>query len=594
MTDATRAASAPEDQATQTQHAPQPSRTSWFGKLRAGDVDTISQLFVLLAAGNAVWYATLSEHVLGVYSNYFLAAGLMGLYFVRRQGWINRVHATWLLVLGGYIDITINIAVHGGVWSPVLAWYVALPLPALFVLGVRAMAGMVLLSLVTVFIIAWAQIQDLLPHFVYSDDKILWAALVFTGLALSISILPVLYHGMHQGLLKGLNEKNAELQRVRDDLLDEQHQKDEFLASVSHELRTPMNAIIGFLQAIEPRPGDDPQSKEMLGHMEHSAKHLMTIINDLLDMSQMRAGKLSIDPRKTNLHKLVNDISRTFKPQLDERGIELRMTIDAQVPQWVMLDQDRLSQVLINLLGNAAKFTSKGFVSIHVSHTPTEHIRFEVQDTGRGIQEQHLERVFDRFSDITNRTRRDYGGTGLGLSICRQLVELQNGHIGVHSQLGQGATFWFELPLDSCAPPADIDPLPTSEIQTSRPEVTGRVLIVDDSFINRLVAKQLLLTDLPNLDIVEADGSQTALDEIARHPVDLILMDVVMPERDGIETTAVIRASDQATVIVGLTADVTPNVKSRCLSAGMNDVMTKPFERKALVERVRLGLIDKR
>ena len=201
--------------------------------------------------------------------------------------------------------------------------------------------------------------------------------------------------------------------------------------------------------------------------------------------------------------------------------------------------------------------------------------------------------MFDRFSDITNRTRRAYGGTGLGLSICRQLVELQQGHIGVDSELGVGTTFWFELPLIESEPPSRNEEQRAFTPFASGETVGGHVLIVDDSLVNRLVAKQLLLNDLPNLQITEANNAQTALEAWGTGSIDLILMDVVMPDKDGIETTTEIRTTDLSTVIIGLTADVTTDVKSRCLSAGMNDVITKPFERQALVYRVRQGLAGK-
>ena len=566
---------------------------SWQQRLRRGDVDTVSQLFLLLSAANAAWFALVSVSTLGLLSNIAVTTVLLITAAARGQDWISRPLSVWILLAVGYIDITINIAAHGGIWSPVLTWYIVLPLPALFVLGVRAMAVMVALSVVTVSALGWAQSQHMLPDLVFSEGHTLWAVMVFTGLALSVSILPLLYHNMHNGLVTDLNAKNVELKRVRDDLLDEQMQKDDFLASVSHELRTPMNAIIGFLQAIERRPNEDAQTVEMLGYMDHSAKHLMTIINDLLDLSQMRAGKLKIEARKLDLHKQVHNISRSFKPQLDERGIDFQVDIKPQVHQWVMLDADRLSQVLINLLGNAAKFTSQGHVHMVVCATPHRTLRFEVRDTGRGIDKAHLERVFDRFSDITNRTRRAYGGTGLGLSICRQLVELQQGHIGVDSELGVGTTFWFELPLIECEPPLRNEQQHAYKSFASGEMVGGHVLIVDDSLVNRLVAKQLLLNDLPNLKITEAGNAQTALEALGTGSVDLILMDVVMPDKDGIETTAEIRTTDLSTVIIGLTADVTPDVKSRCLNAGMNDVITKPFDRQALVYRVRQGLAGK-
>ena len=568
-------------------------RVTWLGSLRAGNVDSINQLFMGLGIGNAVmfsWRSWLELGPVGVYSNALLAAFLLLVLGANRQQLLSRATSAWLLIGSGYINITVNVVTYGGIWSPVLPWYMILPLPALFILGLRPMIAVVAWTLATVLAITLAQSHDLLPEFQPANLPLVWGFMVFEGLALSISILPILYHFMHSSMVNGLNEKNLELQRIRDQLMTEQLQKDNFLASVSHELRTPMNAIIGFLQAIEQRPTGDAQTQEMHGYMSHSAQHLMTIINDLLDLSQMRAGKLNIVPRQVDLPTLVSDISHTFKPQLDERGIQLRVKIDDNVSKWVMLDCDRLSQVLINLLGNAAKFTSQGCVGIYVSQAGPGVVRFEVHDTGKGIAADHISRVFDRYSDITNSTRRTYGGTGLGLSICRQLIELQRGTIGVFSQLGQGTTFWFELPLETCEPLAQPNTGSQDTPALDEHHTHARVLIVDDSFINRLVAKKLLLSDLPDLQFTEADSGQAALDALASQRFDLILMDVVMPVKDGIETTSHIRTTDQKITIIGLTADVTTDVKTRCLNAGMNDVITKPFERHVLVNRVKLGI----
>ncbi|MFT6767046.1 MAG: signal transduction histidine kinase/CheY-like chemotaxis protein [Burkholderiaceae bacterium] len=568
-------------------------RMTWLDRLRAGDMDTIYQLFIGLVIGNAVIFSCLSWLGLGpvgTYWNTLWAAFVLLVLVANRQQFLSREKTAWLLIGSGYIHITIKVVTFGGMWSPVLPWYIMLPLPVLYLFGLRPMIAVVSWTLATVLAIALAQSHDLLPEFHPANSTLVWAFMVFTGLALAIAMLPILYHFMHSAMVNGLNEKNLELQRIRDQLMSEQLQKDNFLASVSHELRTPMNAIIGFLQAIEQRPTGDAQTQEMHGYMSHSAKHLMTTINDLLDLSQMRAGKLNIAPRQVDLPKLVSDISNTFKPQLDERGIQLRVTIDDNVSKWVMLDSDRLSQVLINLLGNAAKFTQKGGVSIYVSQAGLAVVRFEVSDTGRGIAAHQLSRVFDRYSDITNSTRRAYGGTGLGLSICRQLIKLQGGDIGVFSQLGQGATFWFELPLETCEPLAKLNTGSQDTPVLDGHHAYARVLIVDDSFINRLVAKKLLLSDLPDLQITEADSAQAALDALASQRFDLILMDVVMPVKDGIETTTHIRTTDQKITIIGLTADVTTDVRTRCLDAGMNDVITKPFERQVLVNRVKLGI----
>jgi two-component system, sensor histidine kinase LadS len=353
--------------------------------------------------------------------------------------------------------------------------------------------------------------------------------------------------------------------------------KSEFLARMSHEIRTPMNAVTGFAD-LALRTPDESQRLDYLRQIRSAGRALLTIINDILDMSRVEAGKLALSPQDFRLQPLLDRVRELFAAQAAGKGVELSVGIDSEVPQVLRGDPVRLEQVLVNLVANALKFTDAGRVAVHAaleSATPAEAVlRFDVTDTGIGVSAEQQARLFEPFSQADESITRRYGGTGLGLAICRQLVELMGGTIGVVSEPGRGSTFHFTVRLGRVAAPAPDTQPDDSEV----PRFPGaRVLVVEDNALNQRLAREVL-SDLGAQVALAGTGVQ-AVDAVMRQRFDAILMDVQMPEMDGLEATRRIRAlADGGDVpIIAMTAHALAGSREQCLAAGMNDFIGKPI-----------------
>lgn len=479
---------------------------------------------------------------------------------------------------------TVDTWSFGGLSSVFMVWYFVVPIPFLLILGGAAMAGSIVLIAALITSTAWLQSAGLLPA--APEPNVMPWLPVTTMLLMMVAILaiPMISYVVLQQILHRQKDRNLELQETQKSLIQQRQQQGDFVASISHELRTPMNAIMGFLQTMEVDRLAHARNREMFHAMSHSAQHLMTVINDLLDFSQIQTGNLRITPRVISLHAVLHDVTTMFEAPLRERGIPLALTKGEHLPDWIMGDADRITQIIINLLGNAAKFTREGQVELKASFLAPARVRIEVRDTGCGIAPEQLRTVFDRFSTLTEQTRREYGGTGLGLSISQHLVNLMGGEIGVLSQLNVGSNFWFELPVTVVKAPAQASDTLTRTTPAQLENVS--ILVVDDSLINRVVAKKMLKLDWPELNVLEASGASTALQFVQSGGISLVLMDVIMPEVDGIEATRRLLQIAPDTPVIGLTADVSDSVHEACLEAGMRAVLTKPYTRDSLVNAV--------
>ena len=356
--------------------------------------------------------------------------------------------------------------------------------------------------------------------------------------------------------------------------------KSEFLAQMSHEIRTPLNGVLGLAQLLAREPLDERQ-RGMVSRIEQAGETLLFILNDILDLSKIEAGQLVITPQPCDLTALLDKVRDFFAPLAAKQGVRLHLDRPTELAA-VEVDGLRLEQILNNLMSNALKFTPQGQVAVRAGLevlSPQEaQVRCEVQDTGIGIAAADLAHLFEPFYQAGHPRQRRYGGTGLGLSICKRLVELMGGRIGAASQPGQGSTFWFELPVRHCpAPPpaAAADPPPAVSGLAGR-----RVLVVDDSEINREVVKQAL--ELEGIMVTLAEEGRQALTLLRQRPdaYDAVLMDVQMPELDGLAVTRLIRTELGLTElpIIALTAGVLPHQRQEALDAGMNDVLPKPVK----------------
>jgi signal transduction histidine kinase/ActR/RegA family two-component response regulator len=491
------------------------------------------------------------------------------------------VHIASLLsvVLVGYIAMY-----SGGVNSTVLVWLNLVSLPVLMLRGPQAALQWIGFVLLVIFGVYQATDQGWISgHALVSPQAVPWAVMQnVLGLA-SLMLCVVLFDLLHDKQLQQLDSRNKELKSTHEALLKAQAHKDEFLAAVGHELRTPMNAILGFNGVLREELSGDPEDVEVVDHIRRSTQHLLQVVNDILDFSQLQANKLALFTVDFGLAELMEDALQPLRERARSKGIEWLGELDPQLPARLHGDPQRLRQILSKLLDNALKFTATGAVRLRI-RARDEDILFEVIDTGRGIPLAQQAHIFRRFEHADVQTTRTYGGTGLGLSICEKLVLLHGGQIGVNSQEGQGAAFWFQIPKVG----AKVASLaPTAALQA---DAQLRILVVDDNALNLMVARMQLQKCWPKAQVVTADSAAQALVLLDGQTFDVALIDMVMPEMDGMALTRQIRlqfpAITQAMPIIALTANTNPVDRQRCLDAGMDAVLDKPMDLEQLTRCV--------
>jgi len=364
--------------------------------------------------------------------------------------------------------------------------------------------------------------------------------------------------------------------------------KDAFLANMSHEIRTPLNAILGFNDLLRKTRLDSEQK----GHVEiigHALKNLNVIINDILDISKLESGKLELEKRAFRIGFLVKRVMQMHLARAESKNLKLVLHFDEQIPTYIIGDETRLSQILINLVSNAIKFTSSGIVEIRAEQLKSDaemvRIRFSVRDSGIGIDPAKLSMIFERFTQAEESTTRQYGGTGLGLNIVKSLVELHHGELYVQSKPGEGSEFTFEI---NFALPQEIpDESDFADKETGDSLSLGgiRVLLVEDNEHNQILGRIYLEQ---NGAVVQVSGNgKLAYDLLREESFDVILMDIQMPEMDGYETTRRLRQDLKLTVpVIGCSAHALESEKMKCMEAGMNDYITKPYTEQDLVNAI--------
>ena len=360
--------------------------------------------------------------------------------------------------------------------------------------------------------------------------------------------------------------------------------KSEFLAAMSHEIRTPLNGVIGYADLLLDETDLGPGARRHADRIRTAGAALLTVVNDVLDFSKVEAGQIEIVPRPFALEALIDNAVSIVRPSAERKGLTLAVTCGSDLPDWVEGDEDRLRQVLLNLLTNAVKFTSAGRIGLTILTGPHS-LRFEIHDTGIGIPADKCDRLFRRFSQVDGSISREYGGTGLGLAISKSLVELMGGTIGVASAVGCGSIFWFEAAL-----PATMPASPVAAASAATVRATGkRLLLAEDVPLNQDLARTILERAGHAVDVV-GDGVD-AVAAVQARTYDLVLMDVQMPVMDGIAATRRIRALGAPRgrlPIVAMTANVLPEQVAELRAAGLDDHVGKPFRVQTL-----LAVIDR-
>lgn len=415
------------------------------------------------------------------------------------------------------------------------------------------------------------------------QQALLWGTLI-------IAVVLILFIFVFWFIINRMRRQNSlinELNIKEEKLKDALKIKEKFLANMSHEIRTPMTAIMGYTALLQKRELDG-ETKLFVSTIQKAGENLMSIINDILDLSKIEAGMMRIEEVSFSIRELVQTVNDIISQKIKEKGLSLKIYIESRIPDYLLGDPTRLTQVLINLMGNAIKFTQQGEILLNINKEKSEngfiYITFKIKDTGIGIEREKIETVFERFSQAEDSTTRKYGGTGLGLSIVKEIVYLQKGDIKVESEFGVGTSFMFTIPYKV----AMIQNLPASLEENMSKEYFNseiNILVVEDNKINRNLLEYILKQW--GLNYALATNGKEAIQLLKKQHFDIVLMDIQMPEMDGYTATREIKETLKLDIpVIAMTAHTMDGEKEKCISCGMNGHLSKPIMENELYETI--------
>ncbi len=558
-------------------------------RLRFRTVSIGLMIFPVVMAGYLTWYLSVDAELPRVISGALAIAYSIALYGVLwRTG---RPLLVSFGIVAGFLVLSLHDAIlMGGVGAPAYAWVSVTPLLAGLIQGQRpGLIWWCVCAVVTAGLLIWAQLSGGPPPQQTPGEVLDQGIGEMVGLLVMSGAALVFYTRVIERQTTELThtvdrlEAEVEVRRAAEIAAQAADDaKSAFLATMSHEVRTPMNGVIGMTDLLLESPLPDEQ-REYAETIRTSANTLLVILNDILDLSKSEAGHLELEHIPVRPAVLVQEVEKLMRDGAHRKGLQMSSRSAPNVPTWVVADPHRLRQMLSNLVANALKFTHEGGVQIVLSARSGSEdsqyvLRFEVIDTGIGIEQDKVEGLFSPFVQADSSMARKYGGTGLGLTIVRSLAEKMHGQVGAESAPQKGSTFWFEVPVQG----TDATPAPQVIAAPGVESLQGRrVMVVEDNPVNRRVVTYML--DKMQVGFVIAGDGQQALRLLKLGPVDAILMDCQMPVMDGYEATRQIRAqeagSDEHVPIIGLTAHALAGDRARAEQAGMDDYLTKPLKK---------------
>ena len=475
--------------------------------------------------------------------------------FARVEGWMA------FLVFPAAMYAAFRLGPRGAAWSVVIVAALAMPL---FALGATTMGETA----------TWSAVDRI------RLGQVFITMMFLTTLTSALSLY------REYRLRDLVLRRNRHLAAARERAQAANKAKSEFLATMSHELRTPLNSVLGFASVIDETEDLSAEGRRKMALIAAAGRSLVTLVDDVLEFARLEAGRFELTPQAANPLVVVRETAGIVAAAAEEKGLELRVSTSGEEDARFQIDPNRLRQIVLNLLNNAVKFTSRGGVRVaaEIAEEPGGHVfRLEVRDSGIGMSRAEMDRIFERFSQADSSIRRRFGGTGLGLAISKSLVELMGGEIDVESTPGEGSTFRVRVPLGA-PEPADQRP-----VAAAPPPATtaARVLVVDDHPMNRELCK--LLLEMEGYEVAVAEDGDDAVQMAAERDFDVILMDIRMPRMDGLTATRAIRALEGRrgrTPIIAVTAEALPEQVARCREAGMIDHIPKPIAQTELYDKI--------